>query len=102
TGSQDAGSAALRFEGFAQNISITGNTIANNLGAAIRIDNKAFAGTNSNIVITGNNIFGNGAGGLTVGAGDYSGTLNATGNYWGKSSGPGGDGPGTGDALRAG
>lgn len=33
-------------------------------------------------------------------SGQYQGTLDARGNWWGNASGPGGDGPGSGDAIQ--
>jgi hypothetical protein len=106
----DTTSASLRFEGGTSNITITGNTLHNSEARAIRIDKKAFSADNSAFTITGNNIFGNGQGvgqddvnhdGLYIDAGMYTGTLNATNNWWGNASGPGGDGAGTGDKVFA-
>ena len=85
------------------NITIQNNTVADNPGAAVRIDNNALGtGTNSGFVVTGNNFYSNVAGGMIVGAGQYTGTLTATGNYWGSASGPAINGVGTGDALFSG
>jgi parallel beta-helix repeat protein len=58
------------------------------------IDSSASSGTPN---ITYNNIFGN----LSYGINNRSGsiTLNAINNWWGDASGPGGVGPGKGDAV---
>jgi hypothetical protein len=56
---------------------------------------------NSNISVTQNNLYGNTGGALIVEAGGYSGTLNATNNWWGSPTGPGGIGGGFGDAITA-
>ncbi len=102
----DVSSAALRFEGGDTNVTITKNNIYASGGRAIRIDNKASSGSNNNFTITQNNIYQNGLEpegertGLYINANGYDGNLNATNNYWGSSSGPSGDAPGTGDALK--
>lgn len=107
--SRDTTSAGVRFEGGMSNVLVTGNTLFNSEARAIRIDKQASSGDNFNFTITGNNIFGNGQGieqgidhdGLYIDPLAYTGTLNATGNWWGSSSGPGGNGPGTGDKVFA-
>jgi parallel beta-helix repeat protein len=50
------------------------------------------------VVIENNSIVGNGGDGLWVGP-YVSMTVNAEMNWWGDASGPGGDGPGTGDTV---
>jgi parallel beta-helix repeat protein len=100
TASTDANGAAIRIEGGSNNINIHNNTVTGNLGMAMRVS-KLIAGPNSNIVATNNNFYGNTGGGLRVESGGYSGTLDATHNWWGSDKGPGGDGPGFGDALIA-
>ncbi len=105
TYNHDESSAGLRFEGGLNNVTVTGNTMMDGPGTAIRIDNKAVPGDNTNFVITGNNFINNGqdgfVGGLRVLSQQYTGTLDARNNYWGSASGPSGDGPGTGDAIQA-
>jgi hypothetical protein len=104
TYNHDESSGGLRFEGGLNNVTVTGNTLMDGPGTAIRIDNKAFPADNKNFVITGNNFIHNGqdgfVGGLRVIAQEYSGLLDARNNYWGSASGPSGDGPGTGDAIQ--
>ena len=100
----DRWSGAFRFEGGVSNVTITGNTLYDNPGAAIRIDDKGYPANNSNFTVTGNNFYGNSSfdgtkDALIVSAGQYDGTLNATNNWWGSSSGPSGDGAGGGDAV---
>lgn len=100
TASTDANSAAIRIEGGSSNITIDHNTVTGNLGAAMRVSN-IFTRPNSAIVATQNNFFGNTKGGLTVDGNSYTGILDATNNWWGSDQGPGGDGPGFGDAVVA-
>ena len=98
SGSIDLGSAALRFEGGNSNVIIDCNTITQNLGAAVRLSNR-FTGPDAGFEIMQNNFVKNVEGGLTIEPGGYDGHLNAENNYWGSSFGPGGDGPGFGDAV---
>jgi fibronectin type 3 domain-containing protein len=103
TYSRDQWSGALRFEGGDHDITITGNTLYANTGPSIRIDNKGIDGANYNYTITNNNFFGNGYNTskeaiLTYGD-QFSGTMNATNNWFGSASGPGGQFAGTGDRI---
>jgi len=100
TGSTDMGSGALRFEGGSSGVTIAHNTIVENLGAAVRISNR-FTGPDTAFTINDNNFVGNVEGGVTIETGGFAGFLDATDNYWGSSFGPGGDGPGFGDAITA-
>jgi hypothetical protein len=101
TNSQDANSAALRFEGNVNGVAIKDNTVTGSLGYAIRIDNKAIAATgqtSSAFAIKGNNLYGNGLGALRIFQDTYVvGSGDATGNFWGSSWGPSGSQPGFGD-----
>ncbi len=103
---RDHYSAALRFEGGVTNVTIRNNTVYNNPGPAVRIDEKGFGGNNSGFVINNNNFYVTDTNyspryALIVGSGQYVGTLDATNNYWGAASGPSGDGTGTGDGVQA-
>lgn len=100
TASTDTHGAAIRIEGGSSRISIFRNAIAFNLGAAIRISTE-LGKANSKFTITQNNLYGNAGGALVVDKGSYKKTLDATNNWWGSDQGPGGDGPGVGDALFA-
>jgi len=53
--------------------------------------------SSSNNEIHYNNIYGN----TNYGVYSYGYTVNATYNWWGDASGPGGQGPGTGDNVSA-
>ncbi len=100
TNSQDANSAALRFEGNDNNVTINSNTVTGSLGFAIRIDDKSVNSTgaaNSGFTINANNLYGNTLGALRVFQDTYAGTMDATGNWWGSSWGPSGSQPGFGD-----
>jgi len=105
--SLDYFSAALRFEGGVSNVSILNNTLYNNPGPAIRIDEKAVIASNANFTIKNNNIYGNDfhfgtKTAIIVDPNDYaSATLDARGNWWGDPSGPSNDGDGTGDGIAA-
>ncbi len=106
TYSKDQWSAALRFEGNTQTAVIQGNTFAKNTGPAIRIDNKGVPGDNTNFTITQNNFYEDGLFTVTAEAIEmqplqYVGILNATNNYYGSASGPGGAGPGSGELIIA-
>ena len=71
------------------NVTISNNFLENNGGAGVK-----FASVNidptpaSNVTITNNSIQGNGDGGIVINSGRYSGTLNATSNFWGSGNGP--------------
>jgi hypothetical protein len=104
TNTQDQWSGIVRFEGDDNNVTIKNNLIYNNTGPGIAIDSKGVPGTNSGFVINNNNIYGNNyvwpdSIGVIVNASTYVGTLDARNNYWGSSSGPSGQGPGTGDGV---
>jgi fibronectin type 3 domain-containing protein len=105
TTSQDQYSAALRFEGNISNVTIQNNNVYNNLGPAVRIDEKDSPYLSSQFVITGNDFYGNSyaystpGDSLIVNTGAYSGVLNATNNWWGSVTGPSHDGPGSGDGV---
>ena len=101
TNFNDGSSGPVRFEGDANNINIQYNTIDGNSGPGVASDNSGVSGDNSGFVVNNNNIYGNdGIGVLTI-ASVYDGTLYAVGDWWGSASGPGGDGPGTGQAVWA-
>lgn len=81
------------------NNSITGNTISNHTGHGIYIP-ALFGNPNSgflNSSINFNNITNNSAYGLENA--DTTQTVDAECNWWGHPTGPGGIGPGTGDAV---
>ncbi|HTU21656.1 MAG TPA: right-handed parallel beta-helix repeat-containing protein [Gemmataceae bacterium] len=85
--SDGAGSAAIGLYGNDNNISILNNVLQNGTAYGIRIGDFN-TGPSSNIAITDNSIAGFAAAGLRLDPGGYSGTLNATGNYWGAATGP--------------
>ncbi|HEY8668233.1 MAG TPA: right-handed parallel beta-helix repeat-containing protein, partial [Tepidisphaeraceae bacterium] len=105
TSSFDTGSGSIRFEGGVSNVTIASNTLFDNLAPALTIDSKAFDAPSTAITFTSNNVYGNGYGlannALLMNGSSYVGTLNATGNWWGSSTGPGGDFPGTGNHVAA-
>jgi nitrous oxidase accessory protein NosD len=103
TGQGDS-AGTIRFEGGDTNITIDDNNVYNNLGAGVAIDSKAVGYDNSGFVINGNDFTGNSQDwgdklSVIVDEDTYDGTLNANDNWWGSASGPGGQGPGTGDKI---
>ena len=92
----DSLSAAVRDEGNVSNATITGNSFLFNSGAAVMIDQKFAPSPSSNFTITCNNFLGNQKGALVIATGGYTGTLNATNNWWGSFFGPSSSGQ---DAL---
>jgi parallel beta-helix repeat protein len=108
THNRDTTSANLRFEGGMSDVTVRDNLFYNNGARAIRIDQKVVKTLNQNFTITNNNFFGNGkdAGGdrtaIMVDESTFTGTLDATGNYFGATSGPSVNfvgGAGTGDSI---
>ena len=107
TGALDWYSGSFRFEGNCHNVTIRGNNITNNPGPGIAIDSNGVPGDSSGFVITNNNITNNGTNsnyagkrlGVVYNQGVYVGTLDARNNWWGSTSGPSGDGPGSGDGI---
>ncbi|MEJ8569673.1 right-handed parallel beta-helix repeat-containing protein [Elongatibacter sediminis] len=79
----------------AQDNSIIQNCFTDNVSEGIFFSSSQSAGTISTNIVNGNNITGNTTGVF------YGGTetIDATGNWWGDASGPGGDGPGSGDTV---
>ncbi len=81
---------------------ILGNTVAENTAAAepgsgIYID---AAEEDADISVNLNNILDNDDEGVYYGGGEgYLEEIDATNNWWGNASGPGGEGPGTGDEV---
>ncbi|HMB93893.1 MAG TPA: right-handed parallel beta-helix repeat-containing protein [Rhodothermales bacterium] len=78
----------------ASSATIEGNLLTDDAGDAITLEDGSTA------TVTGNNIFGNAGMGLNNLT--PSVMVTATGNWWGDASGPGGEGPGTGDEVSAG
>ncbi|HEY7157963.1 MAG TPA: hypothetical protein VH575_28660, partial [Gemmataceae bacterium] len=84
--SASGGAAALGLYGNDVNIAITDNLFLNGNAFGVRIGNFR-TGPNSNISFNNNSISGF-ATGLRLDPGGYSGTLNATANFWGAATGP--------------
>jgi hypothetical protein len=101
TGLDDGSSGPVRFEGDANTVDIQYNTIEGNSGPGVAADSSGVAGDSSGFVVDNNNIYGNDGIGVLVVASVYDGPLIAVGDWWGSTSGPGGDGPGTGQAVWA-
>src|SRR5205085_317231 len=75
-----------------------------NTGPGVAIDSKGVPGDNYGFVVTNNNFFGNSLAygskiSLASDSTTYVGQPDERNNYWGSSTGPGGDGPGTGDKV---
>ena len=104
SGAYDWYSGSLRFEGNNHDVTITYNNIINNTGPGVAVDANGVAGDNGGFVVENNNIYGNGTTsggklGVMFNQSVYDGTPDVTNNYWGNSTGPSGDGPGTGDSV---
>ncbi len=101
TGLDDASSGPVRFEGDANNVDIQYNTIDGNSGPGVASDDSGVPGDNSGFVVDNNNFYNNDGIGVITIASLYDGILYAQNDWWGSASGPGGDGPGTGQAVWA-
>ena len=105
SGAADYYSGSLRFEGNDHNVTIEYNNIINNPGPGVAVDANGVPGDDSGFVVSYNNIYNNGTTyyknrlGVIYNQSVYDGTFDARNNYWGNSSGPSGDGPGTGDGV---
>lgn len=104
TGILDWYSGCFRFEGNNHNVNISYNNIQNNSGPGVAVDSNGVPGDNSGFVVNFNNISNNGTNyskrlGVVYNQTTYVGGFDARNNYWGNSSGPSGDGPGTGDGV---
>jgi hypothetical protein len=89
--STDAATADIRIFGGVSGLSISCNRMADGAGRAIRIDDSFGIGANSNITINFNNISGYPVAGLEVDTAGYAGgpgSLDATNDWWGSSTGP--------------
>ncbi|KLU59281.1 hypothetical protein CEB3_c42670 [Peptococcaceae bacterium CEB3] len=91
----------ISLQGGDNNVDIEANVLQNNARQGVSVNNAFAPESNSNIRMKYNAIQGNASGGLLVTAGSYTGTLDATNDWWGDPSGPSvnGDGPGTGQAI---
>lgn len=81
--------------GLSENVNVEGNTFTGNFLGIHVFDTQT---TLTEITVSFNNIFGNTGRGVRN---DGPVTLDATENWWGDASGPGGVGPGVGDATSA-
>ncbi|MEA2733596.1 MAG: hypothetical protein QOE14_47 [Humisphaera sp.] len=104
TNTLDRYSGTLRFEGNVHDVLIRNNTLFNNTGPAVAVDASGVPGDSSNFVITGNNFYNNSRGyssriSVIFDERVFSGTPDVRNNFWGDPSGPGGDGPGSGDKV---
>ncbi len=99
TNLDDGSSGPVRFEGNANVVNIQYNSIYGNGGPGIAADSSGVSGDSSGFVINNNNIYQNDGIGVLVIANVYNGPLIAVNDWWGSASGPGGDGPGTGQAV---
>ena len=99
TGIGSTSSGTVRLFGGNNNIAINGNVLSGG-NRGIRVDDLGF-GPNTGVTAHLNCISGNAIAGLEVATGSYSGTLDATSNWWGSASGPNYNvgGPGTGDNI---
>jgi hypothetical protein len=97
-------SGCFRFEGNNHNVNISYNNILNNSGPGVAVDSNGVPGDNSGFVVNFNNITNNATNykvriGVVYNQSVYDGGFDARNNYWGSSTGPSGDGPGTGDGV---
>lgn len=104
TDTLDQYSGTLRFEGNNHNVTIDYNTVYDNTGPAVAVDSKGVPGDSSGFVVNYNNFYGNSFAygshlSVVINGNTYDGPFNAQYNWWGNASGPGGDGPGTGDTI---
>ena len=101
TNFNDGSSGPVRFEGNANTVNIQYNSIHNNAGPGVAADSSGVTGDSSGFVVNNNDIYSNGGIGLLTIANAYDGPVIAVNDWWGAASGPGGDGPGTGQAVWA-
>ncbi len=87
TGSTAAGTGDIRIFGGDSGLNIANNLLQNGAGDAIRIDDGVGSDPNSNISLNDNSISGYAGNGLNILNG-YTGSLDASNNYWGSSTGP--------------
>jgi len=80
--------SGISVAGSGDNITISGNTINNNAEKGIIVSDDYSVGANTNISVHSNNIENNTLEGLKVNSGAYTGTLDATNNWWGSVNGP--------------
>jgi hypothetical protein len=89
--STGADTADIRFFGGVSGVSITCNSLTSGAGIGIRIDDECPGCPNSDITINNNNISGYPVAGLQVDTLSYAGgpgSLDATNDWWGSSTGP--------------
>ena len=91
----------VRFEGNANTVNIQYNSIHNNAGPGVAADSSGVTGDSSGFVVNNNDIYSNNGIGLLTIANAYDGPVIAVNDWWGNATGPGGDGPGTGQAVWA-
>ena len=101
TNFRDGSSGPVRFEGNANTVNIQYNTIDGNAGPGVAADSSGVSGDSSGFVVNNNNIYNNDGIGLLTIANEYDGPVIAVNDWWGDASGPGGDGPGKGQAVWA-
>ena len=101
TNLDDGSSGPVRFEGDANTVDIQYNSIHNNSGPGVAADSSGVPGDSSGFVVDYNDIYANDGIGVLTPDATYDGLLTTVGDWWGSASGPGGDGPGTGQAVWA-
>ena len=102
THSLDQWSGTFRFEGGCTNVTVKYNTVYDNTGPGLTVDTKGYPANDANFVVEDNNFYNNNTAygnkySLAVTAQSYTGTFDASNNYWGSATGPSGQGTGTGD-----
>jgi hypothetical protein len=102
THSLDQWSGTFRFEGGCTNVTVKYNTVYDNTGPGLTVDTKGYPTNDANFVVEDNNFYNNNTAygnkySLAVTAQSYTGTFDATNNYWGSATGPSGQGTGSGD-----
>lgn len=93
----------VRLYGGVSGLSVTCNTFTSGAGRAIRVDDAGFGGgPNSSITINQNNFSGYPTGLEEDAGGYFGGSLDATRNWWGSSTGPtiASNPGGTGEPIR--